>query len=169
MQRTSQEAGFATVERESLVVDARDVERAIEMAIEHTEETARMAYRQATTSPRKDALFAPVLLACALAPGDDLSFFAPSDIRKPLERISGKLYDFPQFVRHLKQFSSPARGEVLQITGAARKQRYRFTNPLLRPYVVLRGVHEGVIDEATVSEFSPDDNESLDDGQPRLL
>lgn len=167
--RIGQEAGYAAVDRESLTVNSEDVSQAVAMAVEHAQESIGLAYRQATESPRRNTLFAEVLLACALTHGDDLGFFAPADIRGPLERVAGKAYKIPQFVRHLRQFSTPARGEVLQVTGEARRKRYRFSDPLLRPYVVLRGVHEGVIDEATVSEFSPDDNESLDDGQPRLL
>ena len=164
--RLGQEAGLAAVDREQLTVDTRDVDRAVEMAIDHTQESISMAYRNATTSHRKDALFGKVLLACALARCDELGFFAPSDIRAPLERITGKPYDFPQFVRHLKQFSSPDKGEVLQVAGVSRKRRYRFSNPLLRPYVVLRGIRDGILDMAVLGEFDTDED---DDGQPRLL
>ena len=151
--RMGQEAGFATVERESIRIDQRDVDRAVAMAIEHTQESIRLAYRTATASPRKDALFDRVLLACALARSDELGYFAPSDIRKPLERITGKAYDYPQFARHLKQFISPRRGEVFQVSGESRRRRYRFANPLLRPYAVLRGINDGVISADAVSEF----------------
>lgn len=153
--RMGQEAGFAAVERESLLVDRRDVDRAVAMAIEHTQESIRMAYRLATASPRPDALYDRVLLACALARSDELGYFAPSGVRAPLERVTGKAYDYPQFARHLKQFAAPRRGEVLQVSGGSRQRRYRFANPLLRPYVVLRGINDGVISADAVGEFEP--------------
>ena len=162
--RMGQEAGFAAVERESLLVDRRDVDRAVAMAIEHTQESIRMAYRLATASPRPDALFDRVLLACALARSDELGYFAPSGIRAPLERVTGKAYDYPQFARHLKQFAAPRRGEVLQVSGGSRQRRYRFANPLLRPYVVLRGINDGVISADAVGEFDPRAEAPPDDG-----
>lgn len=168
--RLGQEAGYSAVDRNRLSVNEQDVERAVEMAIEHTQKSIRMAYRDATRSNRRDALFDKVLLACALAHGDDLGFFAPSEIREPLERVAGKPYDFPQFVRHLQQFASSQRGQVLQVSGERRKRRYRFTNPLLRPYVVLEGVNAGTIDMGILSEFDAEGDASLeDDGQSRLL
>ena len=162
--RLGQEAGFAAVERESLLVARRDVDRAVAMAIEHTQESIRMAYRLATASPRPDALFDRVLLACALARSDELGYFAPAGIRGPLARITGKAYDYPQFARHLKQFAAPRRGEVLQVSGGSRRRRYRFANPLLRPYVVLRGINDGVISADAVGEFEPRADAPADDG-----
>ncbi len=166
--RVGQEAGFAAVERGSLNISSQDVSHAVDKAIELSQESIRKAYRQATASPRRDALFGKVLLACALAPRDDLGFFAPADVRRPLQHVTGKSYDFPQFARHLKQFVSPVRGEVLQVSGPSRRKRYRFTNPLLRPYVVLRGIQDEIVAADTVGEFDPEEPAG-DDGQPRLL
>ena len=166
--RMGQEAGFAAVERESLLVESEDVDRAIEMAIKHTHESIRMAYLQATVSPQRGALFGTVLLACAIAPTDDLGYFTAADVCAPLQRVAGKRYDIPSFVGHLKKFSEPPKGEVLQMVGGDWKKRYRFTDPLLRPYVVLRGIHDGVIDAAILSEFGAEPDEpSGDDGHPR--
>lgn len=55
------------------------------------------------------------------------------------------------------------------MTGEARRKRYRFSDPLLRPYVVLRGIHEGVIDARVVREFDQEGDHSGDEGQQRLL
>lgn len=91
-----------------------------------------------TTSPRPDHRFREVLLACAVA---------PADVRRPLTRIIGKRAEIQAFIRHLNQLCDESRGAVLQKTGAARKQRFRFTDPLLKPYVVLHGVDEKLIGE----------------------
>ena len=168
--RLGQEAGFAAVNRDSLVVEHRDVDRAVEQAIAQTHESTSNAFVQATRSPQKEALFGKVLLACALAATDDLGFFSAADVRTPLERVAGKRYEIPSFVGHLKKFGESAKGEVLQVVGDDWKRRYRFANPLLRPYVVLRGIQDGAIDSATIRDFDPTARESSDDdGQPRLL
>ena len=145
--RLGQEAGYAAVGRDSLRVDQPDLEHAIERAITLTHESIRASYHSAATTNRPDSLYGTVLLACALAPVDDLGYFAAADVRAPLKAISERSYEIPQFVRHLRAFCESGKGPVLQVVGEDWRRRYRFVNPLLRPYVVLRGVREGVITE----------------------
>ena len=147
--RFGHEAGLAAIGRQSLVVDTQDVEEATRKAISHTNETIRSAYQRATTSPHKGAIFRQVLLACALAVGDELGYFAAGDVREPLRVVTGKPYDIPQFVGHLKKFASD-RGPVLQRAGDQWKWRYRFSDPLMRPYVVLNGIDSGLIQETAI-------------------
>ncbi len=167
--RLGQEAGFSAVNRSTLTVTEDDVDRAVRVAVEHSHESIRMAYRNATASPQPQALFETVLLASALTPADELGYFAPADVRGTLRRLTGRSYDYPHFVRHLKQFASPERGEVLEVIGQSRKWRYRFADPLLRPYVVLSALADGTLDFPTLYELDPQEEEDDDDGQPRLL
>jgi hypothetical protein len=53
------------------------------------------------------------------------------------------------YARHLHAFSEDDRGPVLKrkIRGTKRP-RFRFINPLLQPYILLRGVDEGLISDA---------------------
>jgi len=108
-----------------------------------------------------------VLLACALAPTDDFGFFAPVDVRELLSGIMKHPTKIEAYVRHLHAFSESDRGPVLErrIKGT-RRPRFRFVSPLLQPYVLLRGVDEGVINEqdlekataptpATPGDFGP--------------
>ena len=150
--RFGQEAGLAAVERESCIVEQQDVEEATRKALSYTNETIRSAYQRATTSPHKGAIFRQVLLACALASGDELGYFAAGDIRDPLHIVAKKRYDIPQFVGHLKKFASD-RGPVLQSVGDQWKRRYRFNDPLMRPYVVLTGIDSGLIAENAIDSL----------------
>jgi len=86
-----------------------------------------------------------LLLAAALAPVDDLGFFASGDVRKPLTLIMGRPYDIPGYSQHLDKFSSPERGNVLEKAGTQRKFRFRFRNPLLQPYVIMRGLADNML------------------------
>lgn len=167
--RLGQEAGFSAVNRSTPTVTKDDVDRAIEVAVEHSQESIRLAYRNATASPQRQALFETVLLASALTPADELGYFAPADVRDPLRQLTGRPYDYPQFVRHLKQFTSLERGEVLEVVGQSRKWRYRFADPLLRPYVVLSALANGTLDFPTLYELDPQDEAGGDRDQPRLL
>ena len=72
--RFGQEAGYAALSRGSLEITSDDVNLAMQEAANQTHETIRFAYHAATTSPQKDSLFSKVILACALAPRDELGF-----------------------------------------------------------------------------------------------
>jgi len=101
-------------------------------------------YTDAVASPQKTNRFPEVLLACARTQTDGLGWFAPADICKPLAELSTRRCDVPSFSRHLTQFCHSARGKVLESKGEARRIRYRFTNPLMQPFVILQGIRSGM-------------------------
>lgn len=166
--RLGQEAGYAAIDHGSrLTVEAGDVELALKKAISLTQASITTAY-DAAISSSKENLFSKVLLACALAPVDDLNYFAAADVREPLFAIlKDKRLEIPQFIRHLKDFCEPKRGRVLQTRGDDWKRRYRFRNPLMRPYVVLRGIEAGLTTLDIVRSFERP--EPLNTGEQRKL
>jgi len=132
-------------------VGVRDVDAAVTRAIERAQQSIVEAYREAVTG-RPGTIYPQVLLACALAEEDEFGFFVSSDVREPLSRILHKPSRTSAFARHLDELSSESRGAVLQRSGGGGVARYRFVNPLLQPYVAMRGVSEGVV---RVSEPQP--------------
>ena len=48
-------------------------------------------------------------------------------------------YEIPSFSRHLHNLSTEARGAVLLMEGEAHKRRFRFNDPMLQPYVLIKG------------------------------
>ena len=138
-------ASIHAVEDGRTAVTVKDVDAAIQPAVSKAQQSIIKAYHSAVSSPRKDNLYAEVLLACALAPADTLGYFAASDVRAPLSEIMGKAYNIPAFSRHLNDFCLPHRGSVLQKTGSVRKFRFRFTNPLLQPFVVIDGMAKQLV------------------------
>ena len=137
-----------------------DVDSALAKAMQQVEESVRFAYATAVSSPRPANLFRQVLLACALAPCDELGYFAARDIRQPLRQITGRSYGIPQFSKHLAKFIGESRGRVLEVKGPARRRRYRFRNALVKPYTVVRGLQEGLLTEEDLREHANEDDES---------
>lgn len=133
-------------------VTTNDVVEATRVAVSKVQQSILSAYHKATSSQQKDTLYGRVLLACALAPTDELGFFAARDIREPLSRIAGKRYDIPAFSRHLNELSSDSRGPVLQQTGVERRYRFRFVNPMMQPYLIMKGLAEGLITDADLAK-----------------
>ena len=159
--RIGQESGFATLDRESIEVTSQDVESGVSRAIELTNETIRASYAKAITSPQAGNLYRQVILACAMARDNDLGYFAAADVRGPLAYITRKDYGIPQFVGHLKKFCTSDKGTILQVEGKEWSRRYRFKTPLMRPYVVLKGIQDGFIYQEDVMRFEYTENGRL--------
>lgn len=121
-----------------------DVDNGITEALTHASQSLVDSYVKACSSPQKDSIYKQVLLACALAKTDELSCFTPASVRVPLKEM-GRPLEIPAFAAHLNKFAAQDRGAVLQKIGSSRRFRYRFMNPLLQPYVVMRGISERLI------------------------
>jgi Cdc6-like AAA superfamily ATPase len=140
-------------------VDVNVLDTAVQRSIEAAQQSIRSAYHQAIVSARKDNLFADVLLSCALARTDEMGTFAAQDVRTPLRAMTGKPYDIPTFAQHLNEFSETKRGDILKKMGQTRRFRYRFTNPLMPPFVIMRGFTEKKVTSEVLKEVS--DNQTL--------
>lgn len=130
---------------EELHINLAHIHEAIEKAIVDAQQTISTAYHNALASPRKHNLFGDVLLACALAELDARGTFAAQDVRLPLQTITGRDYDIPTFAQHLNEFSDQKRGYILTKLGETRRYRFRFSDALMQPYVIMQGVLAGKI------------------------
>jgi Cdc6-like AAA superfamily ATPase len=139
----SLESALIAIGRDSTKVEKWDVLEATKNAVAKSH-SHLSDYLKATSSPQKNSLFEEVLLACAIAKKDELGWFTGSNVVEPLSKIMGKPYSLPYFARHLADFSSERRGHVLQKGGTARQHRYRFTNPLIEPFTVIRAMSCGL-------------------------
>ena len=76
-------------------------------------------------------------------------------VRGPLRRVTGKAsYDIPGFAKHLKEFCHVDRGSILQRVGDKHKVRFRFSNPLMQPLVLMQGVVDNKIDMSVIEELA---------------
>src|SRR6266849_1644217 len=130
------------------------LEEAIKEAVNSQLETNLTEYNKAIFAPRGKN-FRPVLLACALAEKNEQQWFYARDVVKPVRLITGNPYDIPAFAKHLKAFCEEDRGNILERRGPPKKVQYRFVRPLMEPYVVLRGLADGLIAERQLNRPSP--------------
>lgn len=140
-----QHGALRAIENGRTTVRHADFDDALAEALDGASQSVRERYHNATFSNRK-TLYKEVLLACALTEKDDMGSFGAPDVRDRLREITSTDYDIPAFAAHLKDFSSTdTRGGILQRIGTTRRFRYRFRDPLMPPYVVMKGRHEGLI------------------------
>lgn len=143
-------------ERRSYAVTLGDVDKGFAFAVKQADHTIADTYATATHSAHSAALFSPVLLACAITacrvPDNALGYFQAADIVEPLETIldKDKPVQIATFNGHLTEFISDKRSRILERTGTARAYRYRFHDPLVPPYVILRSIADKLITAATV-------------------
>jgi Cdc6-like AAA superfamily ATPase len=144
------------IDNRRIAVKHEDVDKALEGAITELDQSIKEKYVMAVRSQRaEDTLYAPVLLACAFAATDELGRFQQTAVTSPLNRIvPGKNYQASTFALHMNAFTEPDRGCVLQRFGAARNYRYRFADPMMQPYVILKGLNEGRLTDEIAEIFA---------------
>ena len=143
------------IENERQEVESEDVNEGMKRALEQWQESTKTTYYHATKSQQPGHIFKEVVLACAFAENDDLGYFSAANVRGPLRTITDRSYDIPSFARHLKELSGQERGEILYRTGKARRIRYRFKSPLMRPYIVMRGFADNLITKRHFTKLQP--------------
>jgi len=162
-------AARAALDGQSLTVVSPHIEIAVDDVIRQAGGTLRDDYDRATSSSRKDTLYKEVLLACAMAEADEFGKFQPVNVCEPLKKIIGKQcptgvkqFTTDRFAGHLKAFCDNERGPILLRSGTEYRRKYRFKNPLMQPFVTMKGLSE--------KRISKDDLHLLQDpnGQKRI-
>jgi Cdc6-like AAA superfamily ATPase len=121
--------------------------KAIKQACENAQYSIMSTYSTSISSSRQETIYPKVILACALAKKDETGFFRAVDVREPLSRIMGKTYTTTSaFNRHLNQFCEESKGNILEKKGVERHYRFRFTNAMMPPYIIMEGLRTEMID-----------------------
>lgn len=128
-----------------------DVDQGIKNALEQWQQSVKLSHYKAVLSSQPGNIFQEVLLACAMAETDDFGYFTATSIKPPLKSITGKDYDIPSFSNHLKEFSEPKRGKIIERVGQTRRFRYRFVSPLMKPYIVMKGFSDGLLNRTELA------------------
>jgi Cdc6-like AAA superfamily ATPase len=157
-----QQAARRAIAERTLMVTEQHVEDAQQECLQRVDQTIKEQYHRATHSPRGGNLYKEVLLSCALAEPDELGFFPAKAVEFPLSQVMGQPYKVAKFGQHLTKLCESDRGSILEVTGSARRFRYRFREPLMQPYVVMRGVMDKLIARDALNRIMPN---SI---QPRL-
>ena len=147
-QTLSRYAALKAIENKRLEITNADVEASLSSFIQNSETSLKDAYRNATQSNQEN-YFRQSLLACALAPLDDDGFFTANDLVEPYSALLKEKKRIAHFEKHLRRFSSADGGNILIKRGGDRQQRFRFKNPMMHPYVIIRGIDDKMIDEAS--------------------
>lgn len=141
----------AALEGHSMEIKQEHLDSGIKASLTDWQQSIKSSYYDATKSNRRN-IYREVVLACALAETDELGYFYAAQVREPLNHIvPDKSYDIPSYAPHLKKLSEEERGNLLERVGEKKRIRYRFKSPLMRPYIVMRGIADDFIDRGTLN------------------
>lgn len=154
-------ACFKAIENRRLSIVDSDAELAIEALLSSSDQTFKDAYEVAIRSNQPGNLYQKVLTACALTRQDDSGYFAPSWLVEPLSAIVGRSVSIANFQGHLKEFADFKRGNILERVGEERSYRFRFSHPAMQPYVIMRGIREGILNDAAKKALSSSEQADL--------
>lgn len=154
----------AAISARRTTISEDHLDEGIKQALQEVDQTLKENYSLAIRSkkPKKDTLYEPVLLACALAETDDLGKFQQKNVEQPLASMTnGKAYKATTFAFHMNEFCEDKRGQILEKSGADQIPRYRFSDPVMQPYVIIRGLAEGRLESEALQRFIPQRQQRL--------
>lgn len=128
-------------------ISEEDVDASIDEILTGSLQSLRDNYQAATASNQPGNLFKEILLSCALAKADDAGYFVPAAVREPLEMILSRPMTIAQYQNHLNDWHGEKRGRILQRIGDPRAYRFRFGEPTMQPYVLMRGIADGMVSD----------------------
>jgi Cdc6-like AAA superfamily ATPase len=137
-----------------LQIIEEDVDTAIKELVRNSDQTTTNTYHSATHSNKKNALYKQVLSAAAIAKTDDEGRFAPNDVVEPLSKIIGRKMQIANFHGHLNAFCEFERGAILEKKGSTQAFRYRFREPKMQPFVIMKGMADGSLSPEALAILS---------------
>jgi Cdc6-like AAA superfamily ATPase len=139
------DAARSAVKNRRLIVTKDDVQVAIRNMVQNSDQTTDEAYTTAILSNKTNNLYRHVLLACALTGTDNLGRFTPTDVMPHLTRLLGRGIKIANFFPHIEAFCDQDRGAILEKKGVPKAYKYRFREPKMQPYVLMRSVADSLI------------------------
>jgi hypothetical protein len=137
-------AGSEAILRGSPVVTLSTVLDAMVTATDDADHDIKVNYHDATNA-RADAQFEQTLVACALAEVDHLGYFSHKGVGDAVAVIADHAKPAASFSHHLKRFAAEPVTILESRWQGKRIVRYRFRDPLMKPFVLMKGVQTGII------------------------
>jgi Cdc6-like AAA superfamily ATPase len=149
----SREGARSAVAADGRVVTVKHVLDGLQGAIERSIQSLAESYHAAISNSRSKTLYPDLLLAAAVTPTDSLGYFGFADLREPLLKIVRGQRDVASLSRNLHHLCGDDRGAPLQKVGRPRHYRFRFKNPAMPPYVIMRALADQHFDFDLLDQF----------------
>jgi Cdc6-like AAA superfamily ATPase len=149
-----QSASLLAIEKRVLMISEDIVRDAIQGCFDDVDQTLVDSFVKAIVETRKGNLFKFVAAACALAEQDELGRFSAVDVQHPLSSILIEEMDASKFTFHLNELCTAERGAVLGREGTRGSYRYRFVQPIIQPFIIMKSLASGVLPSHVLDRFA---------------
>lgn len=78
-----------------------------------------------------------------------------------MSSILGKPMKAPSFSFHLNELCETERGTILAKTGSRSHYRFRFVQPIIQPYITMKSLSTGIINDAILAKYTTERQRSL--------
>lgn len=154
-------AAVEAIQKHTNKITEEHVDQSIRNMLLQSDQSSSNAYKKATLSNKKNALYRQVLLACALAKTDDEGKFTLTSVIEPLTSVLGRKLEIAGFQSHIAAFCTPERGCILEQHGIPRAYKYRFREPKMQPYVLIQGIDSGELRPDALAVLSTPEQPNL--------
>jgi hypothetical protein len=156
-----QASAISCIKNRKLHITEEVIRNSIENCFADVDQILIDCYVKAVFETRKGNQFKWVIAACALAEQDELGRFSATDVAEPLSAIRGEVMDPTGFTFHLNDLCSDERGSILEREGARGRYRYRFVQPIIQPFIIMKSLATGVLTELVLDKFKIDRQRQL--------
>jgi hypothetical protein len=149
-----QASSLLAIQRRATLITEEVVREAIQNCFNDVDQTLIDSFVKAILETRKGNMFKSVLAGCALAEQDELGRFSAVDVQSPLSAMLEVPMDATKFTFHLNELCGAERGSVLEREGSRGSYRYRFTQPIIQPFIVMKSLASGVLSSELLDRFA---------------
>lgn len=147
-------AGIEALNKNADSVTSLTVIGSMLRAVEDASHAIRTKYVDATLA-RADSRIELTVLACALTVQDELGYFSSTEVAKQLSTIMKVERNAGHVNAHLARLSEAPSYVLEQRRFSEKRVRYRFRDPLMRPFVLMKGYESGTIPGAAKPPLNP--------------
>jgi AAA domain len=130
-------AGLKAIDAGRTLITRNDVTHTV-IDVLNDAENVNAAYHTATHSTQSKNRYKEALLACALAEPNERGYFTAGDMCGWMSALQGREKDIPRDMHYLVEFCEEKRGKVLQHIGGKWSKLYRFSDPLMKPFLIIK-------------------------------
>jgi Cdc6-like AAA superfamily ATPase len=138
-------AARAALDDDRRIVNDDDVVRGMAEAVRRADQSHRDLYHKASTGTRAKNLWREVVASCAIAAHDERGYFSSRAVQDALGQLLRRPVKQQAVASFLGKLIEEDRGPLLQRIGPERRYRYRFVNPLMRPFILMKAMDEGLL------------------------
>lgn len=124
----------AMIRKDESAIDVEMFQVGCDIAVQDAIERYREAYAVATSTSQASR-YPEILCACGYANHDERGVFRASDVVEAMRRVFNQPLTVQAVVPALGAFTSADKGSVLEKVAVGQRSHYRFSDPMMRPFV----------------------------------